>query len=297
MAKINLIPGGQLPTDTSLDVRFTRNGFILSNDGKAQKRKRKAPEVASELNKAPDCLKEARTIWANFAPEVRIQLAAGLPIMSEVRFPSPGASLSIFNRFLGVFSAYYFGNYYNNGILTLDSGVDLVPLDEQCFQIVPGNGLTYPSFSLSWLYGNPSMQSYNFDNIRLSLSDKILEFWLSFTWYPWVNPPFSHFYFNFSSDRQFCGFLFYISTPSVLPGAPFDDPGRLLIATYRPSTFSYSAAGFSAPVQYRFFGPLAKYVELSNLDLKVGDYVKITCFAVSLYGQSTKLKEVITQII
>ena len=289
MAKIELFPGESFPIGSGLSARQSRNGTIISTENASSKKKRKPPVIASELWKMPDCLKLARLEWASMNPSLRNQLISQMPVLCELRFPADDHNPSNFNRYLNLFSGYYFGNYYANGQLTWISPSGDVVFSEQSYQKPNPNPAMSGNFYIKFNYIPEEGYNCTFENIRINLSTEQIYFDIAFDIDLFSGMLPTSIQFAFASASSDCGLCFYISIPG-LTSRPFQDlTHRLIIADFLALGSTESIASFSPSSPLSFSGPLSKYHALSTLILNSGDTVEITVFSVSLYGQSFKI--------
>lgn len=297
MGKIDLFPGESFPIGSGLSARQSRNGTIISTDSAKQKKKRKAPTVAPELAVVKLCLKDARQAWRTMNPQQKAELISVMRPFVEVRFPGKTGKTSDFNLFYSLYSGIYYGNYYFNGALSMDTGNELLEIPYKDYQPIFPQAPRPPYITFEWFYHTRQAWELTFSDVVLDVSNNQIKFKVSFPPpEPWMSDP-EYFQINFSSDRNNLGFFFYVSTPSVLSDAPFAMPGRLLVACFKPSEYVDNTALFQRVSSYSFFGPLAKYVDFSTLELTPGSFAEVTMFAMSAYGQASKIGTFKTEIV
>jgi len=297
MGKIDFIPGTCFPAGTVLSARLSRNGTVISTHSKTEKKTKTFPPVAPELAVAKDCLKFARLLWSRWSPEYRTAWALSARTYCTPRFPAPSGEFSDFNLFYSQFSAYWYGNYYFNGALTYYDGTTWQPFYYNSFVEPEYNRIYEP---IPAIVGNYWFVSNNLsiqDAPVLDITNKMFNFRLNFN-FPSGTPTFFRdffIFFNWANTQS--GWLFYISNPGADAGLSFARNNRLLIAAYKPNSVSTTGASFYPATFMDFRGPLAKYSDLSILDLSPGMKVKITAFMVSSYGQCLPFGEFTSAIV
>jgi len=297
MAKVSLFPGEQWDSSYGLYVRNSRNGSVLSEFDSAKASNRIFPPVAPELAVVKQCLLAARQLWGSWSSSNQIAWSNLARLYSTPRFPAPSYDFSDFNLFFSQYSAYWYGNYYHNGALTYFDGTNWQPFYHNSFAAPEYNRIYEP---IPAIIGNYSYLSNNLiiqEAPILDVTNEKFNFRLDFN-FPAGTPSWFwtwFIFFNWANTQA--GWLFYISNPGIDAGLSFARGNRLLIAAYKPNSSSSSGGSFYPSTFKLFQGPLAKYYNLSILDLSPGMKVKITAFMVSSYGQCMNLGDFISEIV
>lgn len=297
MGKIDLFPAQSFSSVGGLTARSSRNGVVISTEKTTTKKLRSFPSVADELAVVKQCLAAARRLWASWSVSYRTTWATQARLYCVPRFPAPSGEFSDFNLFYSQYSAYWYGNYYNNGALTYFDGTTWQPFYHNSFVEPEYNRIYEPNPAIIGQYWYISNNLSIQDAPILDITNETFNFRLDFN-FPAGTPSFFwnwFIFFNWANTQA--GWLFYISNPGADAGLSFARGNRLLIATYKPNSVSSTGASFYPVTFMDFKGPLAKYYDLSVLDLIVGMKVKITAFMVSSYGQCLPFGEFTSEII
>lgn len=289
MAKITFLPDKHFPPGIILNTRISRNGTIISTRSATTKKINAFPSAATELSVAKQCLHDARYVWARWTIEQQIEWSSLARLFCTPRFPAPSYKFSDFNLFYSQFSAFWYGNYYFNGALSYFDGTSWQPFYHNSFVEPEYNRIYEPKPSI---IGNYYYKSTNFtiqETPILNITNETFNFRLNYSFPPGTPTHFNNFGLWFSGMDSQAGFLFYISNPGIDAGLSFARGNRLLIATYKPDSISSTGANLYPSTFLDLKGPLAKYYDLSILNLRVGMKVKITAFVVSSYGQCYNL--------
>ena len=212
-----------------------------------------------------------------------------MPVLCELRFPSNKKPPSNFNRFLNLYSGYFFGNYYNNGNLSIDFEGSPLELTSILYDKPNPNPAMYGDFLMGFNYDTSRFYNLVFSNLSINLVANKISFSITYDFdvFPWES--IDTLSFGFSSPSNSVGLCFYISNPKSALVTPFWIQHRLIIASFPPFTNTILPSPLDPDGIFDFTGNLAKYHQLSTLDLPSGATVDITIFSVSVYGQSHQI--------
>lgn len=286
MPKLTPISGHIFENTDCLYHRNSRHGDILSLKSSVKNPLRFKKLPRGQLFQAKKCLSEARKFWASLNSGLRDQFILQMPILCELRFPSHHNYFSSFNRFLSLYSGYFFGNYYYNGDLSWLVSNQLIPIQQRAYDYPSPNPAMPGGFTIVQDYGFQSFSNFSFKNIVINLSNNNFSFDIFFDYnsfpigQPWIIN------FGFGTADYKCGLVFYISLPTSSGLIPHYNAHRLIIANYHALEYMTPPAGYTVQSPFSFVGSLSKFYDLSTFSLESGKSYNITIFSVSLYGQS-----------